>query len=100
MRGLAWLALIRESNGLNAKFVIRSYEDTIKIGTYISSSSGADVKVVCIKVREFEPDVREKMTKNELDHYKVEETTPGQNWVLDVIGKIDGFNEGEDIYIK
>jgi hypothetical protein len=99
MNGLAWLGLIRESEGRNAKFVVRSYEDTIKIGSQLKSLSGAEVKVSCIRVREFEPKVRQSMTQEEIDKYKVDETTPGQNWILDVVGQVDGFSEEEDIYV-
>ncbi len=99
MSGLAWLGLIRESDGNRAKFVVRSYEDTIRVGSYLSSLSGASVEVICIKVREFEPEVRKLMTQEELDSYLVDETTSGQNWILNVFGQVNEFTEEENIYV-
>ncbi len=99
MTNKAWLGLIREVEGNSGKFVVRSYDCTITSSSVLQSKSDSQVRIDSIKVREFEPTVRATMSPEELDSYKVNETTPGQNWILDVYGDIAGFNESEVIYI-
>lgn len=101
MNSRALVGLIREVHNNSAKFVVRTFEMPIKVGSVIRSKDGlSSVIVHCIKVREFEPSVRAKMTVEELDKYKVQETTPGQNWILDVEGAVSGFSEDEKVYIE
>lgn len=100
MDGTAWLGLIVERGEAKAKFVVRSYDKSMKPGSTLIALSGAEVKIDLIRVRDFEPNLRATMTKEELDHYKTEQTTPGQNWILEVVGDIDGFNENEEISVK
>ncbi len=99
MKNEAWLGLIRETDGNVAKFVIRSYQYTITVGAVLQSKTGGQVFVECIKVREFEPEVRKKMTSIELDRYKVDRTTPYYTWILDVHGDISEFKEDEVICV-
>ena len=99
MTNKAFLGPILEIRGRQAVFAVRSYGMPIRAGTILKSLEGASVYVKCIRVREFEPEIREKKSIQELAKYVVAETSVNVTAGLDVEGDVNDFSENTTIYI-
>ena len=100
MTNKAFLGPILNIRGREAVFAVRSFGMSIRAGTILKSTSGALVYVKCIRVCEFEPEVRKRKSVVELARYVFEETEVGVTAALDVEGEVDKFEENTEIYIE